>query len=78
MLERKIFETTCNGQKITAEFNPIVAQASGSVLVRMGDTIVLATAVMSGSPRDTVEYFPLTVDYEEDTTPREKFLVRDS
>ncbi len=65
MFKRKIYETICNGKKITAEFNPMAAQASGSVFVRMGDTLVLATAVMSSTPRETVEYFPLTVDYEE-------------
>lgn len=64
-MERKIFETTCAGKKITAEFNPIAAQANGSVLVRFGDTMVLATAVMSQATRETIDYFPLTVDYEE-------------
>lgn len=65
MRERKIFETTFAGKKITAEFNSIVPQANGSVLVRYGDTMVLANAVMSRMPRESIDYFPLTVDYEE-------------
>ena len=40
-------------------------QANGSVLVRLGDTMVLATAVMSLSPREGGGFFPLSVDYEE-------------
>ncbi len=40
-------------------------QAHGSVLVRMGDTIVLTTAVMSASPREGGDFFPLSVEYEE-------------
>ena len=39
--------------------------ASGSVTVRYGDTVVLATAVLSAEPKEDVDYFPLLVDYEE-------------
>ncbi len=65
MLARKIFETTLAGKKVIAEFNPIAAQANGSVFVTCGGTTVFATAVMSRSARESVEYFPLMVDYEE-------------
>ena len=65
MLEKKIFETQVAGKKVTVEFNPIASQANGSVMVSSGGTTVLATVVMSPVARETVEYFPLTVDYEE-------------
>ena len=65
MLEKKVFETICAGKKVVVEFNQIAPQANGSVFVRFGDTTVFATAVISKSPRESVDYFPLTVDYEE-------------
>src|SRR4030081_976560 len=40
-------------------------QASGAVLIRMGDTVVLCTAMMSKEPREGIDFFPLTCDYEE-------------
>src|SRR2546421_2748567 len=40
-------------------------QASGAVLIRSGDTVVLSTAMMSREPREGIGFFPLTVDYEE-------------
>ena len=48
---------------MTAEFNDLADQANGAVMVRYGDTVVLATAVMGGVKES--DYFPLTVDYEE-------------
>ncbi|MEK7643158.1 MAG: polyribonucleotide nucleotidyltransferase [Patescibacteria group bacterium] len=65
MLERTKFETTVAGKKIIVEFNPIASQANGSVMVRMGDTIILGTAVMSKNARESIDFFPLVVDYEE-------------
>ncbi len=50
---------------MVAEFTDLAEQANGSVLLRYGNTAVLATAVMSGRTRDDIDYFPLTVDYEE-------------
>ncbi len=48
-----------------AEFTDLAEQAHGSVILRYGNTAVLATAVMSEKTRDDIDYFPLTVDYEE-------------
>ncbi|MDB5225666.1 MAG: polyribonucleotide nucleotidyltransferase, polyribonucleotide nucleotidyltransferase [Candidatus Adlerbacteria bacterium] len=48
-----------------AEFTDLAEQAQGSVILRYGDTAVLATAVMSSRTRDDIDYFPLTVDFEE-------------
>ncbi len=53
------------GQKLSVEFNDLADQANGSVFVRMGDTVVLATAVISKFPKDNTDFFPLTVDFEE-------------
>ncbi len=65
MLEKKIFETQLAGKKVSVEFNPVAAQANGSVLVSCGGTTVFASAVMGRTPREMVDYFPLMVDYEE-------------
>ena len=54
-----------NGKQIILETGKFAEQASGAVTVRCGDTIVLATAVVSQSPRPNIDFLPLTVDYEE-------------
>ena len=48
-----------------AEFNDLANQTNGSVLMRSGNTVILATAVMGRADREGMDYFPLTVDYEE-------------
>lgn len=53
------------GKSLTLETGLLAKQASGSVLVRQGDTTVLCTAVMSTDVRDGQSFFPLTVDYRE-------------
>ncbi len=53
------------GKPLIAEFTDLAEQANGSVILRYGNTAVLATAVMSAKTRDDIDYFPLTVDYEE-------------
>lgn len=58
------FETELAGRRLVLEFGSFANQANGSVLVRYGDTVVLATAVASKEPKDT-DFFPLTVNYEE-------------
>ena len=54
-----------NGKEIEIEANSLALQSNGSVLIRSGETVVLATAVMSSSDKDDLGYFPLTVDYQE-------------
>lgn len=63
-MKSKKYEVELNGSKLEAEFNDLAENAHGSVLLRMGDTVVLATAVISKGEKD-LEYFPLTVEYEE-------------
>lgn len=58
------FETDINGKKITAEISNITEQANGSVFLRIGDTVLLATAVMGNQDKDS-NFLPLTVEYEE-------------
>lgn len=59
------YETEFGGRELTVEFNDLVDQAHGSCLVKYGDTVVLATAVMSKEAKDNTDFFPLTVDFEE-------------
>ena len=51
--------------QVTLETGEIARQASGAVLVRIGDTVVLVTAVGAKSAREGQDFFPLTVDYQE-------------
>ncbi len=62
---KKTFQTTIAGRDFTVEIGEVAQLASGAALVRYGDTTVLATATASDKPRDGVDFFPLSVDYEE-------------
>lgn len=64
-MQVKTFSTEVGGKTLTAEFSDLVENANGSVILRYGNTAVLATAVISERTRDDIDYFPLTVDYEE-------------
>ena len=55
------------GKSIWFETGKLAKQAHGSVVVRMGDNVVLATATSNTEPREGVDFFPLTVDYREYT-----------
>ena len=59
------FEMELGGRKLVIENGKMAKQANGAVLVRYGDTVVLVTATASDEPREGVDFFPLTVDYEE-------------
>jgi len=59
------FKLDLGGRELTAEINNLAEQASGSVFLQYGDTLVLATCVMSDKERESLDFFPLTVDYEE-------------
>jgi len=59
------FTTTIAGREFTVETGELAQLASGSALVRYGDTVVLATATASAKPREGIDFFPLSVDYEE-------------
>ena len=63
--EHRVFETTFAGRKLTVETGKLAQLANGSALVRYGDTVVLCTATASPKPRDGIDFFPLSVDFEE-------------
>src|SRR3989344_7691315 len=59
------FEKKIDGKNLVVEINEMAEQASGSCFVQYGDTMILATAVMSEYSKEDLGFFPLTVDYEE-------------
>jgi polyribonucleotide nucleotidyltransferase len=62
--EKTVVELQIDDRTLTIETGHVAKQASGSVLVRLGDTVILAAACMS-DPRQDQDFFPLTVDYRE-------------
>ncbi len=54
-----------DGREITIETGKLATQANGSVVVKMGDTMLLATVVSNKEPRENVDFLPLSVDYQE-------------
>lgn len=61
----KVFETEFAGRPLVVETGKMAQLASGSCLVRYGDTVVQVAVTASAKPRDGVDFFPLSVDYEE-------------
>ena len=66
MLENyRTFETEIGGRKVTVETGKYGGQANGSCMVRCGDTVVMVNVTMAETPREGMDFFPLSVDYEE-------------
>lgn len=61
----KKVSTTINGQEFNIETGKVAKQASGSVWVSVGDTVLLVTAVGDNNMREGIDFLPLTVDYQE-------------
>lgn len=61
----RVFETEIAGRPLVVETGKIANLASGSAVVKYGDTVVLVTATASKKPRVGIDFFPLSVDYEE-------------
>ena len=61
----KVWETEFAGRKLSVETGKMAGLANASVMVRYGDTTVLCTVTASAKPREGVDFFPLSVDYEE-------------
>ena len=61
----RTFETTFAGRPLIVETGKYAGLANGACMIRYGDTCVLATATASAKPREGIDYFPLSVDYEE-------------
>ena len=65
MFEVKRKEMQWGGRPLTLETGRMARQADGAVLVTYGETVVLATAVGAKSPKEGIDFFPLTVNYQE-------------
>ncbi|HBN83666.1 MAG TPA: polyribonucleotide nucleotidyltransferase, partial [Clostridiales bacterium] len=61
----KVFKTNYAGRELVVETGEIAQFANGSVLIRYGDTVLLCTATASTAPREGIDFFPLSVDFEE-------------
>ena len=61
----KTYETELAGRKLVFETGKMAGLANGSVLVRYGDTVVIVNVTASKEPKDGIDFFPLSVDYEE-------------
>ncbi len=61
----KVFETTLAGRPFIVETGKMCALSNGSCLVRYGETAVLCNVTMSDKPREGIDFFPLSVDFEE-------------
>lgn len=59
------YSTELAGRTLTAEIGRVAEQANGACLMRYGDTTVLVTATASDKPREGIDFFPLSIDYEE-------------
>ena len=61
----KVWETELAGRKLSIETGKMAGLANAAVMVRYGDTNILCTVTASAKPREGVDFFPLSVDYEE-------------
>ncbi len=61
----KTYETELSGRKLIFETGKMAELANGSVLVRFGDTVVMVNVTASKEPKEGIDFFPLSVDYEE-------------
>src|SRR5580765_2865074 len=66
-MKQEISVDLTGGKRILFETGKLAKQAHGSVVVRMGDNVILATATANPDPREGIDFFPLTVDYREYT-----------
>lgn len=64
-MDYKAFTTELAGRQLTIEFGKYAQQAAGSAFVRYGETVVMVNATMSENVREGVDFFPLSVDFEE-------------
>ena len=61
----RVFKTMFAGRELTVETGKVCGLANGSCWVRYGETVVMVNVAASAKPRDGVDFFPLSVDYEE-------------
>ena len=63
--DEHVYRTTLGGRELVVEIGKVAQLANGSCLVRYGDTVVLVTVTASAKPREGVDFFPMSVDFEE-------------
>jgi polyribonucleotide nucleotidyltransferase len=66
-MKQEVTVELAGGKRITFETGRLAKQASGAALVSSGDNVVLATAVAAPDPKEGIDFFPLTVEYRENT-----------
>ena len=64
-MQHRVFETDFAGRKLIVETGKYAEQAGGACFVRCGDTVVMAAATCADKPREGIDFFPLSVDFEE-------------
>ena len=62
-MEKKVIGNI-QGREIIIETGKYARQANGSVILRCGETVLLATATMSAEPKEGIDFFPLTVEFQ--------------
>ena len=61
----KSFSMELAGRTLTVDIDRVAKQANGAAFMHYGDTVVLSTATASDKPREGIDFFPLSVEYEE-------------
>ena len=61
----KSYSMELGGRTLTLEFGKYAEQASGATFIRYGDTALLVTATVASTPRPGIDFYPLSVDFEE-------------
>ena len=61
----RTFRTAVGGRLLELEIGKVCEQANGQVMVKYGDTVVNVTACASEQPKPDIDFFPLSVDFEE-------------
>ena len=64
-MENHVFKMELGGRELIVESGKYCGQADGSCIVRCGDTAVMVNATMADEPRDGIDFFPLSVEFEE-------------
>ncbi len=65
MVENHVFKMELGDRELIVESGKYCGQAGGSCIVRCGDTAVMVSATASKEPRDGVDFFPLSIEFEE-------------
>ena len=71
----KQFTMELAGRTLRVDIGRVCAQANGAALMHYGDTVVLSTATASKEPREGIDFFPLSVEYEKRCMQSVRFRV---